>query len=192
MDLKKCKAVEDIWSHSDVDLKSYDDSIEDLKYESKIESYDDYLFNKKNIEEKRRRCFDALSYFQKQEDDNKKKLKTIFLSQFLDGNKTIKGMCLQNLSQKNGYDKDSYIYINGLSKNHPIGEGGLNVSCVHVQIANNENQNIKSSIHIIENYYIKYEDFFLKQIEQSEFMEAYEQANLGIIEALGLNKVEYI
>ena len=65
---------------------------ENLQFKSVIENYDDYLNNKRFIERKRKECNDRQSAYQKQENENRKMLKNVFLNEFIGSEKQIKGL----------------------------------------------------------------------------------------------------
>lgn len=159
---------------------------ENLQFKSVIENYDDYLNNKYFIERKRKECNNKQSSNQRLENENRKMLKNLFLSEFVGSENQIKGICIHEI---NDLSYENYLYIVDV---HPNGihEGGLYASVIHISFRE-ENGDLMGTIFQQDNSYpISYETLCSCRITEQEFMDVYNRANNKIMEQLGLNKVD--
>ena len=164
------------------------DGSENLQFKTVIENYDDYLNNKHFIESKKKECDDRYSSYREKQEANLSMLKNLFLSEFVDSEKQIKGLCVHATKfTKNPFCQD-YLYIAGCNKNC-IAEDGMYVSAIRLrfQETNGDLTNISFSQ---EDYcFISYETLYSCRITEQELMSIYSRANFKIMEKLGLNKV---
>ena len=161
---------------------------ENLQFKSVIENYDDYLNNKRFIERKRKQCNNEQSSNQRLENENRKMLKNLFLSEFIGSENQIKGICIhENKFTKDPYQ--DYLYIIGVRPNG-IFEGGLYVSAIHIHFRE-KNGDLADVVFRMENSYpVSYETLCSCRITEQEFMDVYNRANNKIMEQLELNKVD--
>ena len=159
---------------------------ENLQFKSVIENYDDYLNNKRFIERKRKECNDRQSAYQKQENENRKMLKNVFLNEFIGSEKQIKGLCVH---KKNDLSYQDYLCIVDV---HPNGiqEGGLYASVIHISFREENGELMNISIHHENSYPISYETLCSCRITKQEFMTVYNKAHDKIMEPLGYIRVD--
>ena len=159
---------------------------ENLQFKSVIENYDDYLNNKRFIERKRKECNDRQSAYQKQENENRKMLKNVFLNEFIGSEKQIKGLCVH---EKSDLSYQDYLYIVDVRPNN-IHEGGLYAPVIRISFREENGDLTNISIHHENSYPISYETLCSCRITEQEFMDVYNRANNKIMEQLGLIKVD--
>lgn len=163
-------------------------SQENLSFNEKVDSYEDYLKNKKFCEVKKKTLEDNFRYYKRMEDENKKRLKNLFLSEFVNSDKRIKGLCIHETKFLKDPYRQTYVYIIGVNK-HDIGEDGIYVSVINLRFSENDGHIENVVICREDNHYIEYETLCSCQITNDEFMNVYNSTNFEIIAGLGLNKV---
>ena len=159
---------------------------ENLQFKSVIENYDDYLNNKRFIERKRKECNDEQSSNQRLEKENWKKLKNLFLSEFVGSENQIKDICIHEI---NDLTYENYLCIVDV---HPNGiqEGGLYASVIHISFREENGDLTNISIHYENLYPISYETLCSCRITKQEFMTVYNKAHDKIMEPLGYIRVD--
>ena len=169
-------------------IKPYEGS-ENLQFKPVIENYDDYLNNKHFIESKRKEYEDSYTFYRRQNDENLKMLKNLFLNEFINSEKQIKGICINETKTKKDPFYHIYLYILDMNKNG-ISENGIFVPVIVIrfQEKNGELTNIALSQDV--SYFVDYETICSCCITEQEFMDVYNRANNKIMEQLGLNKVD--
>ena len=161
---------------------------ENLQFKSVIENYDDYLNNKHFIESKRKEYEDSYTFYLRQNDENLKMLKNLFFNEFINSEKQIKGICINETKTMKDPFYHVYLYILDMNKNG-ISENGIIVPVIVIrfQEKNGDLTNISFSQ---EDYcFISYETLYSCRITEQELMGVYSRANFKIMEKLGLNKV---
>lgn len=162
---------------------------ENLQFKSVIENYDDYLNNKHFIESKRKEYEDSYTFYLRQNDENLKMLKNLFLNEFINSEKQIKGICINETKTKKNPFNHIYLYIVDMNKNGIVNDGILvPVIVIRFQEKNGELTNIALSQDA--SYFVDYETLCSCRITEQEFMDVYNRANNKIMEQLGLNKVD--
>lgn len=162
---------------------------ENLQFKSVIENYDDYLNNKHFIESKRKEYEDSYTFYLRQKDENLKMLKNLFLNEFINSEKQIKGICINETKTKKNPFYHIYLYIVDMNKNGIVNDGILvPVILIRFQEKNGELTNISLSQDV--SYFVNYETLCSCRITEQEFMDVYNRANNKIMEQLGLNKVD--
>lgn len=176
----KCKSVGDTCS-------GYEPCEGFEGFESIIKSYDDYLNNKRFIENKQKEYSEKYGKYQKLQKDNLRMLKNLFLSDFIDSEKQIKGLCIHETKFKKDPFRQRYLYIIGTNK-QSIFEEGLYVSAIRIQFHETDGCLTDIALYQEESCYIDYETLCSCQITEKEFMDTYNRVHFKIIENLGLNK----
>lgn len=169
------------------DDEPYDGSCSNLKLKTEISTYEDYVNNMKFLEAKKKENEESFRYYQHKEGESKKMLKNLFLGQFIDTEKNIKGFCVHETKGKINPYRHIYVYVIGLNQ-HDIGEDGLYVPVVQVRFTENNGQLNDVSINTENSHYISFETLCSCQITNKEFMEVYDRAQFVFMERLGLNK----
>lgn len=159
---------------------------ENLQFKSVIENYDDYLNNKRFIERKRKQCNNEQSSNQRLENENRKMLKNLFLSEFIGSENQIKGICIHEI---NDLTYENYLYIVDVCPDG-IQEGGLYAFVIHISFREENGDLTNIIIHHENSYPISYETLCSCRITEQEFMDVYNKANNKIMEQLELNKVD--
>ena len=162
---------------------------ENLQFKTVIENYDDYLNNKHFIESKRKEYEDSYTFYLRQNDENLKMLKNLFLNEFINSEKQIKGICINETKTMKNPFNHIYLYIVDMNKNGIVNDGILvPVIVIRFQEKNGELTNIALSQDV--SYFVNYETLCSCRITEQEFMDVYNRANNKIMEQLGLNKVD--
>lgn len=162
---------------------------ENLQFKSVIENYDDYLNNKYFIESKRKEYEDSYTFYLRQKDENLKMLKNLFLNEFINSEKHIKGICINETKTKKNPFNHIYLYIVDMNKNGIVNDGILvPVILIRFQEKNGELTNIALSQDA--SYFVDYETLCSCRITEQEFMNVYNRANNKIMEQLEVNKVD--
>lgn len=183
MELAKCKCSYE--GNTCCDDEPYDGS-ENLQFKSIIENYDDYLNNKRFVENKQKEYSEIYGSYQRQQKENLRKLKNLFLSEFVDSEKQIKGLCVHETKfNKNPY-YHKYLYIIGVNK-HDIGEEGMQVPAICIRFQERNGEMINIAIYQEYSYYVDYETLCSCRITKEEFMDVYNRINFKIIDRLGLH-----
>lgn len=160
-----------------------------LQFKSIIENYDDYLNNKRFVEFKQKEYSEEYSFYQSQQRANLRMLKNLFLSEFFDSEKQIKGLCVHVTKFKKDPYYQEYIYIIGVNKNG-IGEEGMHLPAIHIRFQDRNGQIANIAFYQEDSYYVDYETLCSCRITEKEFMDVYSRTNFKIMEGLGLNKVD--
>lgn len=181
----KCKATGNTCCCED---EPYDGS-ENLQFKSIIENYDDYLNNKRFVENKQKEYSEKYSSYQRQQKANLRMLKNLFLSEFVDSEKQIKGLCIHATKFKKDPYYQEYLYIIGVNKNE-IGEEGMHVPAIRIRFQEKNGQIGNVAFYQEDSYYVDYETLCSCRITEKEFMDVYSRTNFKIMEGLGLNKVD--
>ena len=184
MKLENCKCK----CEANTCCEEHIDQHENLLFNENVDSYEDYLKNKKFCEVKKKTLKDDFLYCQRMEDENEKYLKNLFLSEFVNSEKQIKGLCIHETKFLKEPYRQIYVYIIEVKK-HNISEKGIFASVISVYFNENNGHNENVAICSEDNHYISYEKLCSCQITNDEFMDIYDSANLEIIAGLGLNKV---
>ena len=186
MELEKCRdyATNNVFC---CEGEPYEGS-ENLQFKPVIENYEDYLINKCFIESKKKECDDRYSSYREKQKANLSMLKNLFLSEFVDSEKQIKGLCVHATKfTKNPFCQD-YLYIVGCNKNG-ITEDGMYVSAIRLRFQE-KNGDLTNIVFSQEDCcFISYETLYSCRITEQELMGVYSRANFKIMEKLGLNKV---
>ena len=165
------------------------DGSENLQFKPVIENYDDYLNNKHFIESKRKEYEDSYTFYLRQKDENLKMLKNLFLNEFINSEKQIKGICINETKTKKNPFYHIYLYIVDMNKNGIVNDGILvPVILIRFQEKNGELTNIALSQDA--SYFVDYETLCSCRITEQEFMNVYNRANNKIMEQLEVNKVD--
>ena len=162
---------------------------ENLEFKSIIENYDDYLNNKRFVENKQKEYSEKYSSYQRQQKANLRMLKNLFLSEFVDSEKQIKGLCVHETKFKKDPYYQEYLYIIGVNKND-IEEEGMHVHAIRIRFQERNGQIRYIAFCQEDSYYVDYETLCLCRITEKEFMDVYSRTNFKIMEGLGLNKVD--
>lgn len=181
----KCKATSNTCC---CEVEPYDGS-ENLQFKSTIENYDDYLNNKRFLENKQKEYYEKYSSYHKQQNANLRMLKNLFLSEFIDSEKQIKGLCVHETKFKKDPHYQEYLYIIGVNKND-IGEEGIYVPVIRIRFQEINGQITNIVFCKEDSYYVDYETLCSCCITEKEFMDVYRCTNFKIMEGLGLNKVD--
>ena len=162
---------------------------ENLQFKPVIENYDDYLNNKHFIESKRKAYEDSYTFYLRQNDENLKMLKNLFFNEFINSEKQIKGICINETKTMKDPFYHVYLYILDMNKNG-ISENGIIVPVIVIrfQEKNGELTNIALSQDV--SYFVNYETLCSCRITEQEFMNVYNRANNKIMEQLEVNKVD--
>lgn len=162
---------------------------ENLQFKTVIENYDDYLNNKHFIESKRKEYEDSYTFYLRQNDENLKMLKNLFLNEFINSEKQIKGVCINETKTKKNPFYHIYLYIVDMNKNGIVNDGILvPVILIRFQEKNGELTNIALSQDA--SYFIDYETLCSCRITEQEFMNVYNRVNIKIMEQFEVNKVD--
>lgn len=105
---------------------------ENLQFKTVIENYDDYLNNKHFIENKRKEYEDSYTFYLRQKDENFKMLKNLFLNEFINSEKQIKGICIGETKTMKDPFYHVYLYILDINKNG-LGENGIFVPVIVIR-----------------------------------------------------------
>ena len=181
----KCKAIGNTCCCED---ELYDGS-ENLQFKSIIENYDDYLNNKRFVENKQKVYFVKYNFYQSQKKENLRMLKNLFLSEFVDSEKQIKGLCLHETKFKKDPYYQEYLYIIGVNKNY-FEEEGIRVLAIRIRFQERNGQIWNIAFYQEDSYYVDYETLCSCRITEKEFMDIYNRTNFKIMEELGINKVD--
>ena len=165
------------------------DGPENLQFKPVIENYDDYLNNKRFVENKQKEYSEKYSSYQRRQKANLRMLKILFLSEFVDSEKRIKGICVHATKFKKDPYYQEYLYIIGVNKNN-IGEEGMRVPAIRIRFQERNGQIGNIAFYQEDSYYVDYETLCSCRITEQEFMNVYNRANNKIMERLGLNKVD--
>lgn len=180
MELAKCKCEEGTCYGEPIA------SYKNLSFNDKVDSYEDYLKNKKFCEETRKTLEDNYSYNKQLEDKNTKYLKNLFLSEFVNSEKQIKGLCVHETKFTKEPYYQSYVYIIGVNKDN-IGQGGIHASVINLRFSENDDH-MDVTICKEDSHYIEYEKLYSCKITNDEFMNIYKSIDFEIMEGFGLNK----
>lgn len=162
---------------------------EKLQFKDNIENYDDYLNNMRFIKQKQDEYSERYSFYQRQQKANLRMLKNLFLSEFVESGKQIKGLCIHNNKLKNDPYYQEYLYIIGVNE-HNIGEEGMNVTAIRICFQEKNGNLTNVSIYMEDSYYVEYGTLCFCRITEKEFMDIYNRTNFKIMEGLGINKVD--
>ena len=157
---------------------------ENLQFKTVIENYDDYLNNKHFIESKRKEYEDSYTFYLRQNDENLKMLKNLFLNEFINSEKQIKGICINTTKTM----KDPF-YLLDMNKNG-ISEDGIIVPVIVIRFQEKNGELTNIALYQDVSYFVNYETLCSCRITEQEFMNVYNRANNKIMEQLGLNKVD--
>lgn len=116
-------------------------------------------------------------------------LKNLFLSEFVESGKQIKGLCINKNKLKKDQYYQEYLYIIGVNE-HNIGEEGMNVTAIRIFFQEKNGNLTNVSIYMEDSYYVEYETLCFCRITEKEFMDIYNRTNFKIMEGLGINKVD--
>ena len=138
------------------------------------------------IESKKKECDDRYSSYREKQEANLSMLKNLFLSEFVDSEKQIKGLCVH---EKSDLSYQDYLYIVDVRPNN-IHEGDLYASVIRIGFREENEELTNITIHHDNSYPVSYETLCSCRITEQEFMDVYNRANNKIMEQLEVNKVD--